>query len=182
MIKGKDTYTSQVTLVHDPRSKYGEEERTAQRETTLKLYGMIERLTMVVESITDARDQAGARAGALPQGDALRKRLEAFQKTMEGLRQALVSVKEGEVVSGEDKLREELGLLFGVVNLYEGRPTQSQVTRMGVLGKDLEAAYAKFKSAVAKDVPPLNAQLASRKLEPVTPLTEETWKAKQAKP
>jgi photosystem II stability/assembly factor-like uncharacterized protein len=182
MIKGKDSYTSQVTLVHDPRSTYSPEDRKAQREMALKLYGMLERMTMVVESITDVRDQAGARAGQLPAGDGLRKRLEALQKSMEEQRRSLVSVKEGEVVSGEDKLREELGLLFGVVNLYEGRPTQSQVTRMGVLGKDLEAAYAKFKSAVAKDVPPLNAQLASRKLEPVTPLTEETWKAKQAKP
>ena len=181
MIKGKDTYTSQVTLVHDPRSKYGEEDRTAQRETTLKLYAMIERLTMVVESITDARDQAGARAGALPAGDGLRKRLEALQKTMEGQRQALVSTKEGEVVSGEDKLREELGLLYGVVNRFEGRPTESQMTRMGVLGKDLEDAYAKFQSTAASEVPALNAQLKSRKLDPITPLTEAAWKAKQEK-
>jgi len=179
MIKGKDTFTSQVTLVHDPRSKYGPEERAAQREMTLKLYDMLGRLTMVVESITDTRDQARARAEKLPPGDGLRKRRETFEKTMEDQRQALVSTKEGEVVSGEDKLREELGMLYGLVNLYEGRPTESQVTRMGVLAKDLEAAYAKYQATVAKDVTPLNAQLGSKKLDPITPLTEEAWKAKQ---
>jgi hypothetical protein len=134
-----------------------------------------------VESITDARDQAHARAGGLPAGDALRKRVELLEKTLEEQRRAVVSTKEGEVVSGEDKLREELGMLFGAVNLADGRPTESQVNRMGVLGKDLEAAYAKFLATVTKGVPAINSQLQARKLEPITPLTEDAWKAKQDK-
>jgi hypothetical protein len=52
---------------------------------------------------------------------------------------------------------------------------------MGVLAKDLDAAYAKFQASVARDLPPLNAALQSKKLDPITPLTEETWKAKQDK-
>jgi len=179
MIKGKDTYTTQVQLVHDPRSRYSDEDRKAQEEMGLKLYGMLAQMTRVVESITDVRDQAGARAGALPANDALRKRLETLQHGMEEQRRALVSVKEGEVVSGEEKLREELGSLYGAVILFEGRPTASQATRMETLGKDLDAARTKYEAAVAKDVPPINAQLTSRKLEPITPLTEEAWKARQ---
>ena len=73
MIKGKDSYSSQVALEHDPRSRHSAEDRAAQREMALKLYGMLERMTMVVESITDARDQARARAAKLPAGDKLRK-------------------------------------------------------------------------------------------------------------
>jgi len=133
----------------------------------------------VVESITDVRDQASARAAALPANDALRKRLETLRQGMEEQRRALVSVKEGEVVSGEEKLREELGALYGSVNLFEGRPTASQATRMETLGKDLEAARAKYEAAVAREIPPLNQQLASKKLEAITPLTEEAWKARQ---
>jgi hypothetical protein len=157
------------------------EDRVAQHDMALKLYGMLARMTMVVESITDARDQAHARAESLPAGDALRKRVEALEKAMEEQRRALVSTKEGEVVSGEDKLREELGMLFGAVNLEDGRPTDSQANRMGVLGKDLEAAYAKFQSSVAKDLPGINAALQAKKLEPITALTEDAWKAKQGK-
>ncbi|HEV8199517.1 MAG TPA: glycosyl hydrolase [Candidatus Polarisedimenticolia bacterium] len=179
MIKGKDTYTTQVNLVHDPRSKYSDEDRKAQEEMGLKLYGLLAQMTRVVDSITEVRDQAGARAAGLPANDALRKRLETLQAGMEEQRKALVSVKEGEVVSGEEKLREELGGLYGAVILFEGRPTASQVTRMETLGKDLEAARAKYEAAVAKDVPPLNQQLASKKLEPITPLTEQAWKARQ---
>jgi photosystem II stability/assembly factor-like uncharacterized protein len=179
MINNKDTYDSRVTLIDDPRSRATLEDRAAQHDMSLKLYGMLARMTMVVESITDARDQAHARAESLPAGDALRKRVEGLEKGMEEQRRALVSTKEGEVVSGEDKLREELGMLFGSVNLEDGRPTDSQVNRMGVLGKDLEAAYAKFQSSVAKDVPGINAALQAKKLEPITPLTEDAWKAKQ---
>jgi photosystem II stability/assembly factor-like uncharacterized protein len=179
MIKGKDTYTTQVTLVHDPRSRYSDEERKAQEEMGMKLYGMLAKMTQVVETITDVRDQAAARAAGLPANDALRRRLEALQAAMEGQRRALVSVKEGEVVSGEEKLREELGALYGGVILYEGRPTASQITRMETLGKDLADARAKFEAAIARDLPPLNKELPGRKLEPITPLTDETWKARQ---
>jgi hypothetical protein len=140
---------------------------------------MLSRLTMVVESITDTRDQAQERAGKLPAGDALRKRLEGLSKTMEDQRQALVSVKEGEVVSGEDKLREELGTLYGTVNLYEGKPTASQTTRMATLGREMEAGYAKFQASIPKDLPAINSQLKAKNLEPIVPLTEETWKTKK---
>jgi photosystem II stability/assembly factor-like uncharacterized protein len=181
LIRNKDTFDSRVTLIDDPRSHATPEDRSAQHDMALKLYGMLSRMTMVVESITDLRDQAHARAGALPAGDALRKRVESLEKAMEEQRRALVSTKEGEVVSGEDKLREELGMLYGAVNMADGRPTDSQATRMGVLGKDLESAYEKFQASAGKELPALNAQLQARKLEPITKLTEDAWKAKQDK-
>src|SRR5262249_11834765 len=160
---------TQVSLVHDPRSKYSDEDRKAQEEMRLKLYGMLAQMTRVVDSITDVRDQAEARAAGLPANDGLRRRLETLQQGMEEQREALVSIKEGEVVGGEAKLREELGALYGAVNLYEGRPTASQVTRMGTLGKNLDDARAKYEAAVARDLPAINQQLAAKKREPITP-------------
>jgi hypothetical protein len=179
MIKNKDAYTAEVTLVTDPRSTQTEADRKSQHDMTMTLYGMMSRMTMVVESITDTRDQAQDRAARLPPGDALRKHLETLGKTMEDQRQALVSVKEGEVVSGEDKLREELATLYGNVNLYEGKPTASQTNRMATLGKEMEAAYAKFQASIPKDLAALNSQLKAKSLEPIVPLTEAGWKAKK---
>jgi hypothetical protein len=63
---------------------------------------------------------------------------------MEAQRVALVSSKQGEGISGEEKLREELGTLYGNVNMYEGRPTESQLTRLSVLEKQLAAAISAF--------------------------------------
>ena len=180
MVKGKETHTSTVSLVPDPRSKVTAEERKAQRETVWKLYGMLERLTFVVESIVDLRDQAKARAAGLPSGDALRKRLLAFADAMEKQRTALVATKEAEGgISGEEKLREELTVLYGNVNGYEGRPTESQVARMGVLERDLEAAKAKLDAMADKETAALNPQLERRKLEALRRLTSEEWTKRQ---
>ena len=125
MIKGKDSYTSSVTLVTDPRSKAqrrGAQGSSARR--SWKLYGMLEQLT--VDRGPDDRACATRRGRAprgLPKGDALRKRLEALADEMEKQRTALVATKGAEGgISGEEKLREELGTLYGNVNGYEGRP------------------------------------------------------------
>jgi hypothetical protein len=178
MVKGKDSYTSKVSLVPDPRAKHSAEDRVFQHETAMKVYGMLERLTIVVDSITDARDQARARAAKLAAGDALRKRLDALDKALEEQRRALVSTTRSEI-SGEEKLREELGNLFGAVNWYEGRPTEAQLTRMAVLGKQLEAAQATFQATVGKDLTSLNAQLKAKKLDAIAPLSEEDWRKRQ---
>jgi len=168
MIKGKDSYTSSVTLVTDPRSKASAEERKAQRETLWKLYGMLEQLTATVDRMIAVRDQARSRASGLPKGGALRKRLEALADAMEKQRTALVATKGAEGgISGEEKLREELGTLYSNVNGYEGRPTQSQLDRMGVLGADLEAASRKLDAQLDKELAALGPLLKQAKLEPI---------------
>jgi hypothetical protein len=180
MIKGKDTYESKVTLVPDPRSKATAEDRTLQRETVAKLHALLGQMTFTVERIADLRDQARTRAEKLSGGDVLRKRLEVFADAMEAQRAALVSTKESEGgISGDEKLREELGTLYGNVNFYEGRPTESQVNRMGVLAADLEAAGEKFESAADKELAALNPQLAKRRLEPLAKLGLPEWTKRQ---
>jgi len=134
-----------------------------------------------VDAIVDARDQLRERAGKLPSGDRLRPQIERLADAMEKQRISLVSSKQGEGISGEEKLREELGSLYGNVNGYEGRPTASQVSRMGVLGKQLEAAITSFDGTLAKGLADITPQLAKRKLAPVVKLTAEAWEQRQAK-
>jgi photosystem II stability/assembly factor-like uncharacterized protein len=178
MIKGQQTYTSQVSLVPDPRSRHTPADRAAQGKTAGELFGLVERLAFLVSSIEGARDQARARARELPEKDALRKRLEAFAEGMEKQRVALVSTSRGEGISGDEKLREELGMLYGNVNGYEGRPTQSQLDRMAVLAQDLDAAFARFDAAADRDLAALNAGLARAGKPPLARLTDEEWRKK----
>jgi hypothetical protein len=179
MIKGKDTYSTDLKLVYDPRSHVSDADRKVQNETAWKLHGLVERLTVLVAQITDARDQARGRAEGLPASDALRKKLEAFADELEQQRMALVSTAQGEGISGEEKLREELGMLYGNVNASEQRPTQSQLARTDVLAKDLDAARAKYQGSIQK-LTPLNPDLEKRKLAPIQPMTEQEWQKKTA--
>jgi photosystem II stability/assembly factor-like uncharacterized protein len=179
MIKGKDTYETALKLVYDSRSKVTDADRKVQSDTAWKLHGLVEGLTVLVAQITDARDQSRARAEGLPANDALRKKLEALSDELEAQRTALVSTAQGEGISGEEKLREELGMLYGNVNGSEERPTASQLARTGVLAKDLDAARAKYEGSLKK-LTPLNPELEKRKLTPIQPLTEEEWRKKTA--
>ncbi|HEX9147750.1 MAG TPA: glycosyl hydrolase, partial [Thermoanaerobaculia bacterium] len=179
MIKGKDTYSTDLKVVYDRRSRVSDADRKVQSDTAWKLHGLVEGLTVLVAQITDARDQSRARAEGLPANDALRKKLEALSDELEAQRTALVSTAQGEGISGEEKLREELGMLYGNVNGSEERPTASQLARTGVLAKDLDSARAKYEGSLKKLIP-LNPELEKRKLMPIQPVTEEEWRKKTA--
>jgi hypothetical protein len=127
----------------------------------------VERSTDLIQGIAGMRDQATARAGRLPAADPLRKRLEVFAAAMEKQRTALVATSKGEGISGDERLREELGTLYGNVNGFDGRPTKSQVDRMGVLAAELDAATATFKAAMARELALLNPALSKRKIDPI---------------
>jgi hypothetical protein len=168
MIKGKDSYSSTLRLVPDPRSKVSADERRAQRETLWKLYAMLEELTATIDRMIAVRDQARGRGAGLAKGDALARRLVALAAEMEKQRTALVATKGAEGgISGEEKLREELGSLYSAVNGYEGRPTQSQLDRMGVLGDELAAAGRRLDAHLDKELRALEPLLKKAKLEPI---------------
>ncbi len=181
MIKGDKTYETQVQLVPDPRSPHSAEDRRLERETALKVYQLLGRLTYVVDATIDLRDQARQRAAQLPAADSLRKRVEALADSLESLRQTLVAYKETGGYTGEIRLREKMIELYGNVNGYEGRPTQTQLEEMSGLEHQLDHAAAQLDSGATKEVPALNPLLEKKKLGPLKPLSEEEWKKKDQK-
>ena len=80
---------------------------------------------------------------------------------------SLVATSKGEGISGDERLREELGTLYGNVNGFDGRPTRSQNDRMAVLAAELDNATSTFEAAKTKDLAPLNAELAKKKIDPI---------------
>lgn len=181
MIKNKDVYTTELKIVPDPRSKHTREDRAMQYETVMKLYNMLGQLTYVVDTITDARDQGKDRAAKLPAGDPTRKRVEDLAKSLEAIRSKIVATKEGGGITGEEKIREQMGSLYGSVNGYEGRPTRSQIDRMTALGKEFDAVAAEFEALTKKELSAVNGALEKAKLEPVKLLAKADWEKKQEK-
>ena len=179
LIKGDQTLTGEVRLVPDPRSPHSEADRRLQQETALELYGMLERLTYVIDALTDLRDQARERAGKLPAGHRARREAERWADALEEFRTTMVSTSEAGWLSGDEKLREELGNLYGGVNSYTGRPTRSQLDRLQVLAGRLDAAARRFEElAAGRDG--LNAALSRAGQEPVVLFTREAWQERQA--
>jgi hypothetical protein len=178
LTKGKETYPSEVKLVPDPRTKSTAADREVQHKTVVQLYDMLAQLTYVVDATSELREQAQQRAAAASD-DKLKEQLNGLAQKLEDFRSTLVAVKEGGMITGEKKLRENLGELYGAVNGYSGRPTQSQVENTAVLQKKLDEAGAQFQSIATVQVPPVNTALQGKSLEPLKVLSREDWDKKQ---
>jgi hypothetical protein len=181
LTQGDKTYASQVEIVPDPRSTHSAEDRAAQHEAALKLYGMLGRLTYVADTVKSLGDQAQERAAKLPANDGLRRRLETVRGSLESFRASLVATSEGGWMSGEEQLREKMAKVYGGVNGYDGRPTRSQVEQTKVLGDRLDKAEARLASLRSGEVAAVNRELEKRKLEPLKAKSQDEWEKADGK-
>lgn len=178
LLKGEETYSTQITLHPDPTIPHSAEDRKLQNETTMKLYQMQERLAFIADLVTDARDQAKARAEKLSKGDGLAKSLRTFADKLDTLHKTLVATKEG-FITGEEQLREKVVELYLFVSNFAGRPTDSQLARLGVLEKEIEKANAAYEEIIGKELQSLNSRLKNKRLDPIGVMTKEEWEKKQ---
>lgn len=178
LIRNKDTYTTTFRLVADPRSTHTAQDRAIQNKAVLRMYAMMNDLTYLAESVADLKDRAEKRADSLAKGDAAATKLRAFAARLETFRGTLVATKEGRL-AGDEKLREKLGSLYGDVNGFDGRPTNSQLASADVMDGDLKKAQADFRALLDKELPPVNAALRGKKLDELKLMTREEWEAKQ---
>jgi photosystem II stability/assembly factor-like uncharacterized protein len=175
MTKGDKVYTSKLKLVLDPRAPYNEQDRRQQFDVAMKLYKSIERMSFAVDSMVNLRDTANARAAKLPVNDPLRKNVQGLSQEADALRSKIVATKEGGAITGEERIREYLTTVYGDVNNYDGKPTNSQVERTDALGRELDDVIKELDQLTAKQLPAINSGLQKKKLEPIQPLTQQQW-------
>jgi photosystem II stability/assembly factor-like uncharacterized protein len=179
MTKGGNIYTEELNVVLDPRAKFSLEDRKAQFDLTMKIYHSIEHMTYSVEAIEGVRDAANARAAKLAEKDPLRKQLQDLGAQCDALRAKVVATKEGGMVTGEERIRELLGQLYGTVNGYEGRPADYQAARADSLAHELEDVVGDFQKLTQKELPGINVGLKKKKTEAISVLTEADWQKKR---
>jgi photosystem II stability/assembly factor-like uncharacterized protein len=179
MTKGDHVYTDQLNVVLDPRAKYTVEDRKAQFELAMKVYKQIEHMTYAVTAIEGVRNAAYERAAKLPEKDALLGQLQQLSRKCDELRSRIVATKEGGMVTGEERIRELLGELYGDVDGYDGRPTDYQASRSDSLGRELEDVIADFHKLTEGSLPLINVGLRKKKLEAISALSEADWQKKR---
>lgn len=163
---GGETVTAPLRVVKDPRARHTIAERKAQFDLSLKLVGMLNEMTDVVEKMNAVRAQLEASAVKLPATDSLVAKLRKASDSVDVLRKKIVATKEGGMITGEERLRENLADLYGSVVGYEGRPTQEQQTRTVVIGRELADVARAFDVWTRKDLVALNALVQSRQIQP----------------
>src|SRR5262249_42480739 len=127
------------------------------------------------DAIEGVRDSANQRAAKLAEKSPLRPQLQQLATRCEELRSKIVATKEGGAITGEERIRELLGQLYGSVNNYEGHPTEYQAARAESLGHELEDVNGDFQKLTQKELVTINAGLKKNKQEAISVLAETEW-------
>jgi len=175
MTKGDQVYTTKLDVLIDPRAKYAAEERRAQFELVNRLSQLLNHMSWAVDAIIAVRDQAHERAAKLGKSDPLARQLTSLAQSADAIRSKIVATREGGMITGEERLREYLGGLYGDVNGYDGRPTASQVARTEALGRELEDVIREFNQLTGRQLPEINRGLAGKRREPIRVIPEAEW-------
>ena len=177
MTRGKDTFSTELNVVLDPRAKFSAEDRRLEFEAAMHVYNLLGDMSFDVDRINGVHDALLARAAALKNDPILAKRLNDMAQKIEELRRKIVATKEGGAVTGEERIREKTTGLYGAILNYEGRPGDYQITRIDSLKKELDDVRAEFESLLAKDLPTVNKSLKQKKLQPIEPVSRQSWNA-----
>lgn len=174
LIKGKETFTTQIEIIHDPESPHSEADRTLRSNMVWKLYEMQSRLAYISETLGSAQKQANDKAKGMRKKDGLRKSLEKFADKLDTFNKSIVATKTWGI-PGQVRLREKVVNLYGSISRYMGRPTATQIERIPVLEKDIDKADSTFRSLLDKDFKSINRKLEKKKLDIITVQSREEW-------
>jgi hypothetical protein len=176
MTKGDKVYETKLNVVLDPRAKFTVEDRKAQFDLVTRIGASLNHMTWAVDAIVALRDGAQKAAAKLSASDPLRAKLAALATSADDMRSKIVATKEGGMITGEERVREFVAELYGDVNGYEGRPTDSQAARADVLSHELDDVIRGFTDLTAKQLPEINQGLQSKKLAALSVLPEDAWR------
>lgn len=175
LTRGKETYSTEITLGLDARAKYTLDDRKQQFDAVMRLYNLLGEMTYQVDRINSVRDALAQRAAKLGADDPLRKQLTGLSAKADEVRKKIVATKEGGDITGEERIREKAGQLYGDLLNYEGRPGDYQVGRIDSLKRELEDVAKEFDAFTDKDLKDANQSLTRKKMEPIRPLARADW-------
>jgi hypothetical protein len=152
-------------------------DRQAQFNLANKIVPLLGDMSFAVERMNAVRGDLEARASGLPPGDPFAQRLRDASSSVDVLRKKIVATKEGGMITGEERLRENITDLYGAVIFYEGRPSQMQIDRTDAIARELADVVTAFDAWSAKDLATLNAQLGAKNLQPIVLINRQAWDA-----
>jgi photosystem II stability/assembly factor-like uncharacterized protein len=167
LTRGAEVVESKLAIGLDRRAPYGVADRKAQFDAVMRARALFGDMSELVDRLDAARGGALARARAVPAGDALAGRLTSLAGKLEAMKKKIVATKEGGAITGEERIREHLDVLYGALMSWEGRPARYQLDRIEALRHELSDVRHELDDFVAHEVPAVDAELRRRKLDAI---------------
>jgi len=152
VVKGEETYETELILNDSPDWKHPEADRKLQRETLMKAYNLLEELAAVDQKILDTRDTlktkaTGARGATL-------KKINALITACDDLHEKISATQAGEGgITGQVRLRENIGEIYGAVAGYPGKPTNLQIKALDNYGNQVRAFGERIDTMIKTEIP-----------------------------
>ena len=152
LIKGKDTFTTNLTLNDTPGLKHTEAERKLQRETLMRAYNLLEELAAVDQKILDTREDLLNKESAL-KGSSLKK-IKALETACDDMHEKISATQSGEGgITGQVRLRENIAEIYAAVVGYPGKPTNLQIKALDKYESQVKEFGSKIDNLIKIDIP-----------------------------
>ena len=139
----------------------------------MKAYHLLEKLAYLDREAITFRDAAKERSTGISKS--LSRKLHDLESRMDSIHLKMVVMKEGKIV-GEERLREKIGFVYGSVMSYKGKPTDSQLSGLNDLSKEVEKINTELTAFKDKELPELNKALVKAGKKEITVISEEEFK------
>jgi hypothetical protein len=169
LTEGDSAYTASLRVTGDSRVSHAAADRRAQFVLATSLYDLMNQMATVVDQMNDMRGSLGDRGTGLAARDTLMQALARGSAQVDTMRKKIVATKEGGMITGEERLRENLAELYGSVVGYEGRPSEMQTERAGSIGREMGDVSKSFDRWIAIELPKINKMLEGRGLPKIEP-------------
>ncbi|MEI8006407.1 MAG: glycosyl hydrolase [Bacteroidota bacterium] len=160
LFRNNDVYETKIRLLADPKSMYSLQEREIRQKVIMKAYDLLQTLAYTDRQVREIRDQSKKLSGLVSKS--MSKKLLTISVRMDTLHARIVSTQEGKI-TGEERLREKIAFIYGSIMQYPGKPTDSQVQGLDLLGLESGKVITEVNAFVSNDLPKLNAELLNDK-------------------
>ncbi|MFH0760054.1 MAG: hypothetical protein V2A67_00950, partial [Bacteroidota bacterium] len=149
VVKGTETFTTNLVLNDVQNSKHTAEDRKLQRETLMKAFNMLEKLASIDDQILNTRDALKTKA-ATAKGSNLKK-IQVLIADCEKLHEQISATQSGEGgITGQVRLRENIGEIYMAVGNYRGKPTNLQIKALELYDKQVQDFGTKIEAITTR--------------------------------
>jgi len=171
--KNDQVYTGKIIVKYDPNSVHSDSDRDLRYQVIMKAYNLIEDLAFIDHQILDIQNQASINA-PLTKGK-LSNSLKNLAEKMNTNHKFISATKFGRI-TGEVRLRDRLADIYGGVMSYQGKPSETQISRLADLEIRIASLQKEIEKTINQELPKINKKLKSKSLNEIVLISREDFK------